>query len=477
MRVGTDEELERLSSRELIAIIRRLEARITEQDRRIAALEEALRESKRAKAPFTKGTRKASPKRPGRKPGQGLFKHREEPIAGPCDQVIPIDVPLPEDQRQCPGCGVALVMSHEVATVEDMPVVPARVIKRFTVEVGRCPRCGLVRRGEHAELGRRQNGANAHQVGPQVKAQALALHYLSGLPLCKVPRVIEQTTGISLGQSALSQLACTLSGEGGLLQATYTQLLEQVGRSPVVNTDDTGWRINATLAFVMGFFTTDTAYYQIRFRHRHQEVLEVLPIQKKGPKRLMGTDRGKSYEARAFDGEQMQKCLSHLLKNLSQVEETKTGRAKHFASHLKILLREGIALWHLYRNKEISLLVYRRRGKKLQSAINGHLRDRKLSDPDNQRLLDGIGYQEDRGRVTLFLRNPEIEPTNNRAERGLRPAVIARKVSHCSKNERGALAYATLKSIFVTLSYRTGSAVRAFANLLRGRDLATACDF
>jgi len=103
------------------------------------------------------------------------------------------------------------------------------------------------------------------------------------------------------------------------------------------------------------------------------------------------------------------------------------------------------------------------------------LRDRQLSDRDNQRLLDGIGQQEDQGRVTLFLRRPEIEPTNNRAERGLRPAVIARKVSHCSKNERGALAYATLKTIFVTLSYRTKSAALSFANLLRGQDFATAC--
>jgi hypothetical protein len=47
--------------------------------------------------------------------------------------------------------------------------------------------------------------------------------------------------------------------------------------------------------------------------------------------------------------------------------------------------------------------------------------------------------------VTLLIRvrimgatSPEIEPTNNSAERGLRSAVIPRKVSHCSKNERGA---------------------------------------
>ena len=70
------------------------------------------------------------------------------------------------------------------------------------------------------------------------------------------------------------------------------------------------------------------------------------------------------------------------------------------------------------------------------------LRPRRLRDADNQRLLDGIGLQHDRQRVLNFLYNPEVEPTNNRAERVSRPAVIARKVSHCSKNERGAEAFA-----------------------------------
>ncbi len=48
------------------------------------------------------------------------------------------------------------------------------------------------------------------------------------------------------------------------------------------------------------------------------------------------------------------------------------------------------------------------------------------------------------GNRLRFLDDPRIEPTNNRAERALRPAVIARKVSHCSKNTNGANAFACL---------------------------------
>src|SRR5690606_5351158 len=107
------------------------------------------------------------------------------------------------------------------------------------------------------------------------------------------------------------------------------------------------------------------------------------------------------------------------------------------------------------------------RGVILTGQIKEHFRERQLSDPDNQRLLDGIGYQIDRGRVTLFLENPEVEPTNNRAERGLRTAVIARKVSQCSRTDRGAHIYEAMKSVVTTLHLRGKSVASSLASLIR----------
>ena len=49
-----------------------------------------------------------------------------------------------------------------------------------------------------------------------------------------------------------------------------------------------------------------------------------------------------------------------------------------------------------------------------------------------------------------FLSALFVEPTNNWAERVLRPAVIARKVSPCSKNQNGADAFAAFASVAQT---------------------------
>jgi hypothetical protein len=58
-------------------------------------------------------------------------------------------------------------------------------------------------------------------------------------------------------------------------------------------------------------------------------------------------------------------------------------------------------------------------------------------DPNNQRLLDELGRCHDAGSLVRFLDDPSIEPTDNRAERTLRPALIARTVSQCIKTARG----------------------------------------
>ena len=186
---------------------------------------------------------------------------------------------------------------------------------------------------------------------------------------------------------------------------------------------------------------------------------------------LLGTDRGTSYEARRLDHMRMQKCLSHLLKNLSMVEDMLEGPAVQFTQNVKAILREALKLWHDYKDKKCTRKEFREQGLIIKEKLDKALRIRQLPEPENQRLLDGIGEQHDNGRVLLFLERPEIEPTNNRAERGLRGAVIARKVSHCSKNERGAGIYEKMKSITATIALRGVGVAKGLADLIMGRPM------
>ena len=263
-----------------------------------------------------------------------------------------------------------------------------------------------------------------------------------GVPVRKVPQVLKELTGISVTQSALTQDA--LRQAQGKIATQYEQLRTSMATAPVVHTDDTGWRVSGQAAFLMGFDSDQATVYQIRPQHRHEEVLEVVPADYAG---VLVNDRGKSYDARELAGLHQQKCLAHLLRNVSDVVEAKHGIARQFGLTLRVLLREGLAVWKTRRS--FSPEQYQARVQELEQKLTHHLRNRVLRDDDNQRLLNGMAAKTT--EVTYF--GSCFKPESNQPTTGrgiLRPAVIARKVSQCSKNQRGAEAFSAFVSVLQT---------------------------
>jgi transposase len=56
--------------------------------------------------------------------------------------------------------------------------------------------------------------------------------------------------------------------------------------------------------------------------------------------------------------------------------------------------------------------------------------------------------------ITAFVTNPDLPATNNEAERALRDAVIARRISHGTRSEEGSAAYAATMSVLETCRRR-----------------------
>lgn len=423
-----------------------LQQRIAEATITIEALRTEIadlkRGGKRQAAPFSKGTWVANPKRPGRKPGEGTFSYRKAPlpkeVTGPS-----VDVPVTGDT--CPECGGML--QHERvdrAYVTDIPPVLQPMVTEYRVQVCRCTSCGKQVRGRHPDVAPEQYGASAHRVGRRAMAAAHVLHYGVGIPVRKVPAVLKVLTGLDLTQGAITQDA--LRRARGAVGSVYEGLRASVRHRPMVHTDDTGWRVGGDPAFLMVFETDQATVYQVRPRHRNEEVREVVPTDYRG---VMVTDRGRSYDSQALVKVRQQKCLAHVLRSISDVLETKHGGTRRFGNRLKRLLRESMELWRAYHQGEAA--DFDAKAERLRREVTYHLRDRPLTDPDNERLQNELGWHNDRGNLLRFLEEPSIEPTNNRAERALRPAVIARKVSHCSKNAHGADAFSAFASVLRTL--------------------------
>jgi transposase len=440
------EQLEDFSREELMQII--VELRRVNQ-RLQAEIEELKRRG--GTAPFSKGTRKPDPKPPGRKPGQGFFRFRSAPESAAVSEAIPVSVA----ERCCPDCGGELGRARqEMVSTTDVPARPEPEVRCYTVEVRQCRRCGGKARGRHPDIARGRHGATAHRVGPRVKALAHILHYVHGVPVRKTPAILEDLTGVRLTQGAITQNA--LGQSGGAVGERCQALRASVREQAVVHTDDTGWRVGGERAFLMAFVNPALSVYQVRLRHRNEEVRELIPAAFAG---VMVCDRGRSYDAVELEGVSQQKCLAHLIRNAAKVAEEKNGRARHFARQFTDLLRRALLL--SAGSAEMRSKDYCRQASALDDELTHLLRDRALRDTDNQRLLNGAGAQQDRGRLLRFLSEDGVEPTNNRAERDLRPAVIARKVSHCSKSQTGARAFEAFTSVLQTFRKTNPSALAA----------------
>jgi transposase len=451
---GTDAPLQRIEELEhelevLREQLRQKQTELEEADAEIKRLRQELKEAKQAgHQQNPKRKKKGKPKRPGRKPGKGPFAHRAAPATNastPPPQAVPVTV------VRCPCCGGELKFERvDQVSNTDIPPQPEPEIHRYAVEVFRCQACGQRTRGRHPDVAPDQYGATAHRVGRRVMAAAHTMHYGYGVPMRKVPPILRELTGLRITQGALTQDA--LRRAEAEVGAEYQALRAGVCQQPTVNTDDTGFRINGVGAFVMAFDTPASTVYQIRRRHRNEEVRELVPSDYAG---VMGTDRGKSYDAEELLGVAQQKCIPHIQRNLDEVLEKQRGASAGFGRKLKDLLWQGTELWKDFHQGKAP--NYAEQVQQLDAEVTHHLRHRTLRDDDNQRLLDGIGLHHDRGNLLRFLHQPEVEPTNNRAERALRFIVIARDTGQYAKNDRGAEAYAAFATVIRT-TIKTGAA-------------------
>ena len=447
---------------------RELRERLAEADAELDRLREEnaqLRKELRAAGLKPKGKakerkRKGKPK--VRKPRQGCG-YRSGPAESAANGPT---VEVPVTMTTCPCCGGPLKYERtDEATVTDMPEQPRPEVKSYAVEVHRCERCGQPFRGQHPDVEPDQYGATAHRVGRRVKAAAHAMHYGMGVPVRKLPWMLRELTGIDISQSALTQDALKKASGSRVVGNAYQELRAAVPTAPVVYTDDTGWPIHGKPAYLMGFDTDQVTVFQIRNQHRNEEVRELIPSDYAG---VMVTDRGPSYEAEELLGVKQQKCLDHLNRNIDEVLETKTGAARGFGLKLKSKLKEARQLWRDQRAGKAE--DFAARAQQIDQELTDHLRIRRLTDKDNQRLLDGIGLQHDRGNLVRFLKDPNIEPTNNRGERTMRPPAISRRLSYGSKNERGAEAFAAFSSVIQTaVKKRVSSTIDALHDLFRSK--------
>lgn len=427
---------------------RRLAAQVERLTARVAALEDELRRARRQAAPFGKDRPKADPKPPGQKPGHPPA-FRPAPPPGEVSEVI--RVPL----ERCPRCGgpVESISDNSPIYQTDLPDIRPRV-RQFNTQRGWCPRCHKRVESRHPDQTSSAKGSAASQLGPNVLSLAADLKHRLGLSFRKIVELFQTHFHLTVSPGALAQASHRLAARG---LPAYQRLQQEARASPSVHVDETGWRIGARPAWLWTFANPKLTLYRIDSSRGHQVVEQVLGEEFAG---TLVSDGLPSYDG--LRPLQRQLCLAHLLKRCSRVEEAKSRGAVRFPRQVARLLRAALELGARW--GEMSRHGFAVARGRLQAALERRLRYH-LTDPDNERLATHL-FQH-RGHLFTFLYDQRVEPTNNLAERQLRPAVIARKLSGGNRSQRGARTHAILASLAATCRQRAERFTELATLLLR----------
>jgi transposase len=317
----------------------------------------------------------------------------------------------------------------------ELPKVQA-VVTEFQGHARTCPCCGHVTRESIPQEIR------AHAFGPRLAAVLGYLqgsHHLSHRGLEEVSDVV---FGVPLSLGSITALQEHLSA--ALLPA-HDEIAEQVRQAAAKNVDETGWKQAGKKRWLWVAVTATAALFVVHLKRGAAGLKALLGEAVAG---LICSDRWSAYHLIPVQRRQL--CWAHLRRDFQAMID-RGGAAASIGQELLDNTDLLFGLWHKVRDGT--------RGRRwLNRHIDGWLR------AEVRALLEegaacacaktaGVCAEILKLEPALwtFARQQGLEPTNNAAERALRPAVIKRKRSFGCHSEEGCRFIERLLSVTQTL--------------------------
>lgn len=341
------------------------------------------------------------------------------------ERTIPVHLPT-----SCPDCGTSLE-SRGVTRRTLLDAQPLRPEKQLLLlDVKRCPKCRRTFRAK-------PSGVLPKSLFTNRLLSVVAIeHYLHGRTLGQLQR--------QLG-SGYGALINALHGLAKRLQPVIPKLIREYRAAFVKHADETGWRTDGRGGYTWLFCTPLLSLFRFRASRSAKVAHEVL-----GAKRLPGTlvvDRYGAYNKAPCA---IQYCYSHLSRDIEdlQKDDPDDPEVNRFVETALPQLAAAMSL----RQLNLSKRQFRKQAAALRRDIDITM-NASASHPGIQHIQDL--FREKSQRMYRWTLDPRIPAENNRAERELRPLVIARKVSFGSQSDAGAATRETLMSVLLTLQKRT----------------------
>ncbi len=227
----------------------------------------------------------------------------------------------------------------------------------------------------------------------------------------------------------------------------YVKLEEEIKKEKAVHADETGAKRNGLPGWLWGFFSLSVALFVFNQKRGGDIVEKTLGEYFPG---ILGCDGWSTYAAFSEKwGVLLQRCWAHAIREVKDVCMNRKRRNKSLEKAYEWFcdIFDKVKEARKIKSQEMREQLYVEISEELDNWIQVY---------SSYRTLRPIVNKIKNGKTFWFtcILHPEIEPTNNRAERGLRSWVVLRKIIGCLRSEQGEKTTQTMLSLFHTWELR-----------------------
>ena len=393
---------------------------------------------------------------PERRKGSGRKRGGQQGHPGAGPELLPIervDEVVEHHPQACRRCGQLLEgvdpepLRHQV--IEIPPITPLVIEHRLHRLV--CPCCST------STCATLPVDGEASRYGPRLSALVGLLGSAFPLSFSKTQALLDQLLGVEISCGTIAAIRQRLSAA---LEQPMDQAIAFARQQPVAYVDETGAPTgNADGGNPTGkrgwqwvMVTPVVTVFLQGLSRSTAAAIELLGNAFGG---IVVSDRFSAYNHLPI--QQRQLCWAHLIRDLAAIAE-RPGASAEVGAELLELQRQLFAQWHQWKDGTIDWQALQQGCRPIRQAFVATLqrvvelgtqRGERTPWARTVRTCQQLLQRSD--ALWTFLEIQGIEPTNNAAERALRPSVIQRKISHGVQSSSGALCRSRLLTVTTTL--------------------------
>jgi transposase len=430
---------------EVRAYIVALEARVTALESIVQALQEqnrALQEQlnqtshNSSRPPSSDPPSSPRPKRPrsqrrrGGQPGHPGQTRTLIPVED-VDQIVPLK---PE---QCQGCQAPLAgddpapFRHQV--IEIPPIQP--VITEYQWHQLVCPACGETTRVPWPA------GIPSGTYGPRVHATVALCSGSYRLAKRTTQQVMADLFGVPMSVGSISQSEQTTTE---VIAEPVQEARDSIEAQRVAHLDETSWREGGKRAWLWVAVTSLVTVFLIRMSRGGQVARALLGESFSG---ILVTDRYSAYNWYPVRWRQL--CWAHLLRDFEAIRD-RGGVSETIGDALLEQAHQMFTWWHRVREGTLARSTFRSYMTPLRREVERLL---EVGSQCGVAKTEGTCQEILKRREALwtFVQVAGVEPTNNTAERAIRPGVQWRKGSFGTQSKAGSRFVESMMTVVATL--------------------------